>query len=358
VRVDPTLDRLRSTTDASRLEQRIGPAFGLPGEVYVVLAEGPELQALLEGNERLSSALRSELPGLAFQPPTRLLPSAATQASTMTRVAAANLSIDRIGAALEHARAEAGFMPGAFAPFLARLPALLDPAQRMTYEGFETHGLGDLIDRFVARDDQRWLLATYVFPASAAEVSQVQAVVTAVDPAQTLTGLPLVNRDLASRFLPDFVKGLAIGGVVVVVLVFAAFRSARLSVLALLPTVIGLIWAAGVLAIAGAVLDLFAIFAIVTFVGIGVDYGIHLVHRYGEHRDATRALAELAPVILVAAAITFLGYATLTASSYPPLRSIGLVSSVSVVALAAASLLVLPALLSGTVVGNAAGPRR
>ena len=43
-------------------------------------------------------------------------------------------------------------------------------------------------------------------------------------------------------------------------------------------------------------------FAVVTFLGIGVDYGIHLVHRYQEHGDAVRATAELAPVILVAGA--------------------------------------------------------
>ena len=42
-------------------------------------------------------------------------------------------------------------------------------------------------------------------------------------------------------------------------------------------------------------------------------------------------------MILVAAAITLLGYGTLVTSTYPPLRSIGLVSVVSVVALAAAS---------------------
>ena len=39
------------------------------------------------------------------------------------------------------------------------------------------------------------------------------------------------------------------------------------------------------------------------------------------------------------------GYGTLVTSSYPPLRSIGVVSAVSVVALAATSVLVLPALL-------------
>ena len=101
----------------------------------------------------------------------------------------------------------------------------------------------------------------------------------------------------------------------VVLLVVAAFRDWRLSLYALLPTAIGLIWAAGVLALAGVELDLFAVFAVVTFVGIGVDYGIHLVHRYQERGDAVRATAELAPVILVAAAITMLGYGTLVTSS-------------------------------------------
>jgi len=76
-----------------------------------------------------------------------------------------------------------------------------------------------------------------------------------------------------------------------------------------------------------------------------VDYGIHLVHRYQERGDAERATAELAPVILVAAAITLLGYGTLVNSSYPPLRSIGVVSAVTVVTLSLASVLVLPAML-------------
>ena len=124
-----------------------------------------------------------------------------------------------------------------------------------------------------------------------------------------------------------------------------AFRDWWLSMLALLPTAVGLVWAAGLLALAGVELDLFALFAVVTFVGIGVDYGIHLVHRYRERGDAVRATAELAPVILVAAAITLLGYGTLVTSTYPPLRSMGVVSAVSVVTLAAASVLVLPALL-------------
>ena len=109
--------------------------------------------------------------------------------------------------------------------------------------------------------------------------------------------------------------------------------------------IVGLVWTAGVLAMTGMALDLFAMFAVVTFVGIGVDYGVHLVHRYQERGDAVRATAELAPVILVAGAITMIGYGTLVTSSYPPLRSIGVVSAVSTIALVATSVIVLPALL-------------
>jgi len=345
VRVNPTLERLRSVTDAARLEAKIGSAFGLPGDVYVVLAEGPALEPLLEANERLAARISNELPDLVFQPPTRLLPSAAAQARTAATIAASRISPASVGPALERAGAASGFRPGTFEPFMARLPRLLDPAGRLSYEGYLSHGLGDLVERFVIRDGDRWLLATYVFPAQAAQASRVQAIVDEAGGGQTLTGLTLVNRELARRFLPQFIRGLAIGSAIVALIVVVAFRNWWLSLLALLPTAVGLVWAAGVLALASVELDLFAVFAVVTFVGIGVDYGVHLVHRHQERRDAVQATAELAPVILVAAAITLLGYGTLVTSTYPPLRSMGLVSIVSTVSLAAASVLVLPALL-------------
>src|SRR5207247_1261082 len=198
-----------------------------------------------------------------------------------------------------------------------------------------------LLYLLVVHHDNEWRLATVVFPTTPRQATQRSAVVDSVDPSQTVTGLALVNRELERRFLPQFIKGLVIGSVIVIALVVAAFRSWRLSLFALLPTAVGLIWAAGALALAGVELDLFAVFAVVSFVGIGVDYGIHLVHRYQHRGDAIQATAELAPVILIAAAITLLGYGTLVTSSYPPLRSIGVVSAASVVPLAAASVLML-----------------
>jgi predicted RND superfamily exporter protein len=345
LRVNPTLDRLRSVTEAARLEAEIATAFGLPSDVYIVLAKGERLEPLLATNERLSTRVATDLPGVSFQSPSRLVPSAEAQARVAKRLVESRLSPDTVRASLERAGTAEGFKPGSFDPFIERLPHILDADQRLTYDGYVSHGLGDLMERFIVRHEGRWIVASYFFPTTREQADRLQAIVNEVDPEQTLTGLPLVNRELGDRFLPEFMKGLTIGSVMVVVLIVAAFRGWRLSFFALLPTAVGLVWTAGILALAGIELDLFAMFAVVTFLGIGVDYGIHLVHRYQEHGDAVRATAELAPVIFVAGAITMLGYGTLINSSYPPLRSIGIVSAVSVVALAAASVLVLPALL-------------
>jgi hypothetical protein len=343
--VNPTLDRLRSVTDAAQIETRIGPQFGLPSDVYIVLAEGPQLETLLQTNERLTRRLIADIPDLAFQPPARLLPSMAAQQDRIDTIRKSGLSVEAVRATLERARAANDFTPDAFEPFSARLPKFFDTAERITYDGYTVHGLGDLIDRFVVSEPGRWSLATYLFPSNAGQAARIEGIVHAIDPSQTLTGLTLVNHELARSFVPQFIKGLSIGTLLVVALVVLAFRDWRLSMYALLPTAIGLTWAAGALALAGVELDLFAVFAVVTFVGIGVDYGIHLVHRYHERGNAERATAELAPVILAAAGITLGGYGTLIWSSYPPLRSIGIVSAASTVALAAASVLVLPALL-------------
>jgi predicted RND superfamily exporter protein len=348
LRVDPSLDRLKSASSAARLGDDIAKRFGLLGDVHIVLAEGADLEALLAVNERLVARVRAEMPSLPFQTPAALVPSAALQARLADRIAGAGLSPAGVRAALDRESVNQGFKPGAFAVFAARLPHLLDSTARLTYDGYVAHGLGDMIERFIVRHGDRWTLVSYFFPPAGPDADRLQRIVADVDRSQTMTGLPLVNRELAERFLPQFLKGLAIGALMVAALVIAAFRDWRLSALALVPTAVGLVWTAGILALAGVELDLFAVFAVVTFLGIGVDYGIHLVHRYQQHGDAERATAELAPVIVVAGAITLVGYGTLINSSYPPLRSMGVVSAVSVVALAAASLLVLPALMQWT----------
>jgi predicted exporter len=319
--------------------------FGLPRNVYVWLQQGAALEPLLQANEALVASVRRDEPRMVIDAPTALLPSDAEQERSAARIRAQAPSLETARASLTRAASDAGFRDGGLDPFLQRLPALLDPAQRLTFDGYRQHGLGDIVGRFVSREPGGWTLATYAFPSNEQEALALERIAGAASSGGRLTGLPLVNRELAARFVPQLLRGLSIGSIVVVAMIAFTFRTWRLSLLAIVPTLAGLIWAAGLLALVRVPLDLFALFAVVTFVGIGVDYGIHVVHRFQEHSDAEAAVAQLAPVIVVAGLITLAGYGTLVTSSYPPLRSIGLVSAVSVLTLVAASVLLLPALL-------------
>jgi predicted exporter len=353
--VDTSLERLRSTTPGALYEESVRKMFGLPSDVYVWLQQGQALQPLLQANEAMVARVRQEVPALTIDAASALLPSDAAQQRSMRRVSLWGSKPEAVQAGLARAASDAGFREGTLDPFLQRLPGFLDPSRRLTFEGYQAHGLGDVIGRFVSHEPDGWTLATYAFPSNAGEARALDRIAAASGSTGRLTGLALVNRELAERFVPQFVRGLSIGSLVVGVMIALTFRTWRLSLLAIVPTVAGLIWAAGLLAIAQVPLDLFALFAVVTFVGIGIDYGIHVVHRYRDHGDAELAVAQLAPVIVVAGLITLAGYGTLVTSSYPPLRSIGLVSSVSVLTLVAASVLLLPALLPQ---GSTTGPAR
>jgi hypothetical protein len=346
LRVNPTLERLRSVTPGARLMDQVTADFGLGGDVILVLDAGPDLQALLERNEQLVTEVRNTMPWREIQAPTTLLPSNRMQAARSRMVQASLPGVEELRRVLEAATVDAGFRPGAFQSFSDRLPRLTSAAQRISLDEFADHGLDDVVRRFISRDGEQWAVASYAFAETPAEIDALRAAVEASGGGMILSGLPLVNEELAERFMPQFVRGLSVGSVVVVGMILLTFRNWRLVLLTLVPTVLGLVWGGGFLALVGYELDLFAVFAVITFIGIGVDYGVHLVHRYRERGDATRATAELASVILVAGAITLMGYGTLIGSSYPPLQSIGVVSIVSVVALVAASVLVLPALMT------------
>lgn len=345
LRLDLTLQRLQPKTPQLAFEHEVARRFGLPEDLVVVFSEGRDLPALLAANQRLVDEVERTGKGVPIFSATSVLPPAASQAKVAEVVARSGLSPADLQKRLETAAQEAGFRPGVFAPFLERAPQLLDPSSRVTFDGYLQHGLGELLSPYVVRTREGFALAAYARPRSQADVETVRAAVARVGEPLKATGIPVVNDEMAARLIPQFLVGVTLGAIVVFGLMWMTFRDVRLTTLALVPTILGLIWSAGLLALAGVAVDLFSMFGVLTFIGIGVDYGIHLVHRYSAEGEMREALGRVAPVNLVAAGIAVLGCGTLVTSDYPPLRSLGIVSVVTLVTCLAGSLLVLPASL-------------
>jgi predicted exporter len=345
VRVDPRIERLRPEGAGLALETRITERFGLARDVYLAMSRGPALDPLLTRHEALTHEAQG-VAGLSLVGPDLVLPS--SDAQEARRDALARLQVDgtQVADAIDAAAAVEGFVDGTFAPFRARLSQLLDARQAITLEELQGHGLGDVAGRFIRRDGPDYVVVTYATAADPAAVAALQSRVAAM-PGMVLTGLPLVNAALAARFPRELALGLGVGAVVVLLIIWLEFRAIRPTALAVLPTICGLLWGLGALGWAGAVLDLFSVFALLMFLGIGVDYGIHLLHPTLGPRAThmSDALSLVGPAMLLAGATTIVGFGTLIWSSYGPLRSLGLTSVATIAAALVAALLVLPALV-------------
>jgi predicted RND superfamily exporter protein len=88
--------------------------------------------------------------------------------------------------------------------------------------------------------------------------------------------------------------------------------------------------------------------------GIGVDYAIHLIERcrfslqrYRDVREAVRdAVSFAGPAIIIDAVAIAAGFGVLTLSRVPANSRLGILLAISITACLAATLLLLPALLS------------
>jgi predicted RND superfamily exporter protein len=344
--LDPRLERLQPDAPAVHLQRQLGERFGVDRDVALVVAEGADLDGLVVGDRSFLARMRDVAATSSVSSSSGLIPPAAEQAATAELLEAFAVEAAAIQERLRLIALEVGFRPGAMDAFAKRLPHLLDPSKRLTYQGYLDNGLGDVISRHVVRHDNQFTTVGYIEMDSAAELDAIRGAAASAGLPLTVTGIPAVNDTLAGRFAKQFGIALAAGSAVVFVLMLVTFRSVGLTLLALAPTVVGLIWAAAILAALSVTLDLFSVFAILTLIGIGVDYGIHLVHRFAsETADLNESLARVAPSTLVAAGIALLGCGSLAASTYPPLKSLGIVTIIGLITCLVTAILLLPAML-------------
>jgi len=342
-----SLEKIQPQTAGSAVEDQLEERFELEKNVMLVLARGRELDPVLEKHRTLERELTARGETVSVSNPLAFLPPSSEQAAVSELIESVGLTADDVLPRFDEAREAAGFRRGAFRDFEERLPVLFDPGERITLDGLLEHGLGPVVSRFVVREDTGYLAVTYLYPETESDVSRLAGMVAKIDPSFLVTGQALVNSELRASLLPQFLKGIAIGSVAVILLIYRDFRSVRLTLLCLLPTVLGLLWSAGLCAVVGMELDLFSVFGIVMAIGIGVDYGVHILHRLQSHEG--RTLGEFLPwtgaAIALAALTTMIGFGTLAFSSYQPLARLGVVVATNVMFAAFASLLVLPALV-------------
>ena len=138
----------------------------------------------------------------------------------------------------------------------------------------------------------------------------------------------------------------------VLFVVFLQFRGARSLLLIFVPMAIALVSVFGALGAAGVEMNLISSFALAILVGIGVDFGLHLLTHYGEFRAAgappaeanTRALGELGHSLTVAGLTTGAAFAALSSATFRGFSQLGWMAALGVLASLVGFVLLFPPL--------------
>ena len=163
-----------------------------------------------------------------------------------------------------------------------------------------------------------------------------------------ITGSPIVGYLSIHQMKKGYLQGgfYAMAAIVIVLLVL--FRRLKETCLALIPLVFAVIWTLGWMGGFGISFNLANVIALPLLLGIVVDDGIHVVHRFRERPHAVDGLItnSTAQAISLTSWTTMVGFGSLLISRHLGIFSLGLVITVAVGTAWILSLILLPVVLN------------
>ncbi len=167
-----------------------------------------------------------------------------------------------------------------------------------------------------------------------------------------LTGKPVLQADEMATTDADMTRAAMIAMALCSIVFMVAFGSVVRPLLAVVAFACGAAWTYGLATAAVGQLNLLSIVFILILVGIGLDYGVHVVSRYREYRAVTDVRGAVSGAILTAgrgnitgsisgATVFFMALFT----TFQGLRELGVIAGSGLVLCMTAMTVVLPALL-------------
>ncbi len=129
------------------------------------------------------------------------------------------------------------------------------------------------------------------------------------------------------------------------VILLIHFRNLRLTLLALLPKLVGILWMLGLMGYYEIQFNPANFMGLPLILGIGLIFGVHVVHRLVQHPHDGIFSHSTGPAIALSASTTIAGFGTLMLAHHKGIASLGFVMTVGVAANLVTSLLLLPALM-------------
>ena len=207
----------------------------------------------------------------------------------------------------------------------------------------------DVRSKYVSRDGT---YAVYVYPKKTMdEEANVKEFLGEVESVSTeIVGFPVIIEDLMKSTRRGLSETTLLSAIAVALVVIIDFQALVPTVLALLPLLLSMAWMMGVVSMVGMKFNLVNIAATPIILGIGVDYGVYILHRYTEEHGEggetiPSVLASTGMAVVLSGLTVIAAFAALIFARYQGLSSLGIVSGLGIAFAALSAITVLPAIL-------------
>lgn len=215
-------------------------------------------------------------------------------------------------------------------------------------EHIDLNSLPDnILDQFVSKDGGKYLVMLY----PKESVWNLAFLEKFTDQMQKLdkrvTGMPPVFYVLIQIIGKDGKVAAMLTIIVVFLLLLWDFKKIHLALLAMVPLILGAVWMVGTMHLLGLQLTLVNLMGLPLILGIGIDDGVHILHRYRiEGRGKIRAVfASTGKAVMLTSLTTMLAFGSLVFATYRGLGSLGMALFIGVGTCFLTSVIILPALL-------------
>lgn len=165
----------------------------------------------------------------------------------------------------------------------------------------------------------------------------------------SVTGGPVLQIASADAIVDAFGRAIVLAAIGITIVLLLRLRSVKLAALVLVPLALGGVATGAFMVLVDMPLNFANVIALPLLLGVGVDNGIHMVHRREHGMPAHGNLLETttARAVLFSALTTLCSFGNLAISPHPGMASMGIVLTVGVVLMLGCTLILLPAFFGG-----------
>jgi len=164
---------------------------------------------------------------------------------------------------------------------------------------------------------------------------------------ERITGVPAISYVVMKLIAKDGKAAFTLTLLVVFLLLWWDFGKLKYAATAMVPLLVGAIWMIGVMQLCGLQLTMMNVIGLPMILGIGIDDGIHLLHRYKAEGEANirTVFSSAGKAVMLTSVTTMLAFGSFTFATYRGLGSLGVALFIGVGACFVASIVLLPAML-------------